>query len=217
MEAAAATAAPAGAADARALAGPRSVQLVVPPAFDAVYDYVLRIVGDRDLAAAAVRETFARAWRAFPEQGNDVAAWLFTTARTCALQSLRLPREEYSLLALETRHDLTAEAIGEQLGHNGAVSARLSRTREAFDERVSFRLVAERARHTCTALEILVVDADDRELAQHIRGCERCRESTRAFVSPAEVLGSLAPIAPAPGLRREIFKGGPRSRLFGML
>jgi len=261
MEAVAATAAPADAEDTRALAGDREAfNSLYRPLFEPVYDYVLRVVGERELAADAVREAFSRAWRALPEQGNDVAAWLLTTARSCALESLRyrrdrngaerealhftrvdgdrvpdaavfdhalaelvwdaaaaLPREEYSLLALQVRHDLTPEAIVEQLGQNGAVAARLSRTRDAFDERVGFRLVAERARHSCTALEILVVDADDRELAQHIRRCERCRESTRAFVSPAEVLGSLAPIAPARGLHREIFERRPRSRLFGIL
>src|SRR3954454_320741 len=93
MEAVAATAAPADAADARALAGDREAfNLLYRPLFDAVYDYVLRVVADSDLAADAVRETFARAWRAFPEQGNDVAVWLFTTARTCALESLRYRR-----------------------------------------------------------------------------------------------------------------------------
>jgi len=261
MEAVAATAAPADAEDAHALAGDREAfNSLYRPLFEGVYDYVSRIVGGPDLAADAVRETFSRAWREFPEQGNDVAAWLLTTARTCALESLRyrrdrngaerealhftrvdgdrvpdaavfdhalaelvwdaaaaLPREDYSLLALHVRHDLTPETIAEQLGHNGAVSARLSRTRQAFDEHVSFRLVADRARHTCTALEILVVEGDEREIAQHIRCCDRCRTSMRAFVSPADVLGSLAPVAPARGLQREIFKRGPRSRLFGML
>src|SRR3954469_9610199 len=255
MEAVAATAAPADADDTRALAGDREAfNSLYRPLFEPVYDYVLRVVGERELAADAVREAFSRAWRELPEQGNDVAAWLFTTARSCALESLRyrrdrngaerealhftqvdgdrvpdaavfdhalaelvwdaaaaLPREEYSLLALQVRHDLTPEAIGEQLGQNGAVSARLSRTRETFDEHVSFRLVADRARHTCTALEILVAESDDREIAQHIRRCDRCLESMRAFVSPAEVLGSLTPIAPARGLQREIFKRARRS------
>src|SRR3954447_2052757 len=93
MEAVAATAAPADAEDARAPAGDREAfNSLYRPLFEPVYDYVLRAVGERDLAADAVRETFTRAWRAFPEQGNDVAVWLFTTARTCALESLRYRR-----------------------------------------------------------------------------------------------------------------------------
>src|SRR5512133_1893342 len=75
MEAAAATAAPAEARDVRALAGDRDAfNGLYVPHFEGVYDYVLRIVREREQAAGVVRETFARAWRAFPEQGNEVAA-----------------------------------------------------------------------------------------------------------------------------------------------
>src|SRR5438128_44887 len=64
MEAAAATAPPAGGAlDARARTGDREAfNALNAPHFAGVYDYVLRVVRDRDLAAAAVRATFARAW-----------------------------------------------------------------------------------------------------------------------------------------------------------
>jgi DNA-directed RNA polymerase specialized sigma24 family protein len=94
MEAVAATAAPAGAQDARARAGDREAfNELYGPHFEEVYDYVLRILGEREPAAGVVRETFARAWRAFPEQGNDVAAWLYTTARSCALDALRYRRD----------------------------------------------------------------------------------------------------------------------------
>jgi RNA polymerase sigma factor (sigma-70 family) len=255
MEAAAATAAPAEARDARALAGDREAfNSLYRPRFEAVYDFVLRIVGERELAADVVHETFARAWRAFPEQGNDVAAWLFTTARECALDALsyrrdrngaerealhftgldadRVPdativfdqslaelvwdaasalsREEYSLLALHVRHDLSADEIEQP-------ARRLTRLREALDERVTFRLVADRARHACTELGILVAQDDEHGVARHIRRCERCREMTRAFVSPSAVLGSLERLAPPRGLAREIFKRAPRRRLFGML
>lgn len=37
----------------------------------------------------------------------------------------------------------------------------------------------------------------------------------RAFVSPTQVLAGLERIAPANGLRREIFKSARRRRLFG--
>jgi DNA-directed RNA polymerase specialized sigma24 family protein len=253
MEAAAATAAPVDGQLARAQAGDREAfNELYGPHFEEVYDYVLRILGEREPAAVVVRETFARAWRAFPEQGNEVAAWLYTTARSCALDALRyrrdrngderealeftlvdgdrvpdatvvfdrglvelvwdaaaaLPKEEYALLALHVRHGLSADALGEQ-------RIRLTRLREAFDERVTPRLVVLRALHSCTELEILVAQEGERQVARHIRRCGRCRETGRAFVSPAQVLAGLEWIAPANGLRREIFKPATRRRLFG--
>jgi len=263
MEAAAATAPPAGGAlDARARTGDREAfNALYAPHFAGVYDYVLRVVRDRDLAAAAVRATFARAWHDFPEQGNDVSAWLFTTARTCALDLLRyrrdrngleregleftqldgdrvpdasvvfdselielvwdeaaaLPSDEYSLLALELRHELTADEIGEQLGLDGAVSTRLMRTRYSFEERVTAGLVARRGRHNCTELDILLSAADAQDVSQHVHRCARCHESKGRFVSPAEVLQGLAAMAPTRKLRHEVFGGRHRRRLFGIL
>jgi RNA polymerase sigma-70 factor, ECF subfamily len=262
MEAVAATAAPADEAlDARAHAGDREAfRSLYGPQFGGVYDYVLRVVGDREVAADVVRTTFAKARRAFAEQGNDVAAWLFATARACALDALRyrrdrngdvrealqftgidgdrvpdaavvfdrelvelvwdaaaaLSREEYSLLALHVRHDLPADAIGEQLGLHGAVATRLARTRAAFDGAVVCELLARRARHNCPELDIIVREQDARHIAQHVRRCGRCEESTRASVSPTEVLGALARIAPGRGLRREIFGRARRRRVFGV-
>jgi RNA polymerase sigma-70 factor, ECF subfamily len=261
MEAVAATAAPADeAADARTQAGDGQAFIALyGPHFEGVYDYVLRVVRDRAVAAEVVVETFAKARRAFPEQGNQVSAWLFTTARACALDALRYRRdrdgserealdftrvdgdrvpdasvvfdrelvelvwdtaaslslEDYSLLALEVRHDLSADAIGEQLGSNGAVSARLVRTRFAFDEQVTSELVARRGRHNCTELETLAAGEDGRSLSQHIRRCSRCQESKDRFVSPTDVLGGLAPIAPDALLRREVFAARGRRRRFG--
>src|SRR5690242_8120280 len=94
MEAVAATAAPAEAQNARALAGDREAfNALYRPNFEAVYDFVLRVVGEHELAAGIVRETFERAWRAFPEQGREVDVWLFTTARAVALDMLRYRRD----------------------------------------------------------------------------------------------------------------------------
>jgi RNA polymerase sigma factor (sigma-70 family) len=260
MEAVAATAAPADEeVGARAQAGDREAFVALyGPHFEGVYDYAFRVVRDREVAADVVVETFAKARRAFPEQGNEIAAWLFTTARTCALDALRyrrdrngserealnftrvdgdrapdasvlfdrelvelvwdtaasLPHEEYSLLALEVRHELSADVIGDQLGLDGAVSSSLTRTRDAFDECVRTELVVRRGRHNCAELEIVVAGGDMGEVSQHIRRCSRCQESQSRFVSPTQVLGSLERIAAAAKLRRDIF-GASRKRLFG--
>ena len=263
MEAVAAAAVQVEGRDARALAGDREAfNLLYRPHFEGVYDFVLRIVGEPEPATEVVRRAFDLAWSAFPEQGNDVAAWLFTASRTGALDALRyrrdrngadreplhltrldgnrvpdaaivfdqalaelvweaastLSREDYSLLALHVRHGLSADDIGEQLGLNGRVSVRLARTRDVFEEHVTFGLVAARARHTCGDLDRLVARHNEHELAKHVRRCARCRETTRAFVSPAAVLGSLALVEPPPPLGREIFKPRRRRRrLFGIL
>jgi hypothetical protein len=82
---------------------------------------------------------------------------------------------------------------------------------------VTFRLVADRARHACAALEIPVAQSDEHGVARHIRRCERCRELTRAFVSPSAVLGSLERLTPPRALGREIFKRAPRRRVLGIL
>src|SRR5580765_7280142 len=94
MEAVAATAAPAEAQDAQALAGDREAfDTLYRPQLEAVYDFVLRVVREGDLAADVVRDTFARAWNAFPDHGNDFAARLFATARARALDALRYRRD----------------------------------------------------------------------------------------------------------------------------
>jgi hypothetical protein len=128
-----------------------------------------------------------------------------------------LPRDEYSLLALHVRHDLPADVIGDQLGLNGAVSARLARAREAFDDAVLCQLVARRGRHNCEELDMVVREHEPRRVAQHVQHCVRCRESNCGYVSPAEVLGALQLVEPAAELRREIFGATRRRRVFGIL
>lgn len=87
MEAVAATAAP-GAEAVDATGDDAAFTTLYAPRFEAVYDYVLRVVRDPDLAADVVRETFARARRQLPDTTG-----LFTTARTCALEALRYRRD----------------------------------------------------------------------------------------------------------------------------
>jgi DNA-directed RNA polymerase specialized sigma24 family protein len=249
MEAAAVTAAPASEAHvARPDAGEEaSFEALCAPQFAGIYDFVLRIVRDRVVAARVVRETFAKARPAFGERDDGVAPWLFATARGAALASARirrhrngdereaidftqvdgdraseasvvfdrelaevvwsaavaLRREDYALLALDVRHDV-------------AGNADLVRVQAAFDEAVTNELLARRARHSCTALDILVADGAD--VAQHVRRCPRCSESRRRFVSPTQVLRAFAPLPPPRSLEREIFGAtARRRRLFGIL
>jgi DNA-directed RNA polymerase specialized sigma24 family protein len=255
MEAAAASAPPAGVAvDARTRSGTNGFA----PHLADVYDYVLRMVRDPDIAADVVRATFSEA----RQHENDGPSRLFTTARERGLEELRfrrhrngavregldftqvdgdrvptasvlfdkelvelvwdaaaaLPPEEYSLLALQVRHELSTEELGAQLGSNGAVSRRLVRAREALDERVTSELVVRRASHNCPELEILLSNNGNGDVTQHIQRCARCHESRARFVSPVGVLRGLNQMPPPPGLEREILGTRPRRRRrFGIL
>jgi RNA polymerase sigma-70 factor, ECF subfamily len=264
MEAAAATAPTAGEAlGARAHAGDREAfRSLYEPYFDGVHDYVLRLVRDRGDAARIVRDTYARAREGLPEQDSDVGAWLYATARECALEALRyrsrrngderealeftrvdadlvpepsvafdrelvelvwdaaaaMPIEEYSLLALRVRHDLAEDSITDHLGLNGTAGSALMRARAVFDDAVLSELVVRRTRHICRELDAVSSRGDRRALAQHLRNCLHCRESRRRFVPPTEVLASLAFIAPAGSLRKDVFgRRSRRRRLFGIL
>lgn len=224
------------------------------PQLAGVYDYVLRIVRDREVAADVVRATFA----GVPEA--DSAA-VFTQARDRALEALRLrrgrngaerealdftqvdadrvpnssvvfdkelvelvwdaaaalPPEEYSLLVLQVRHELSADSLSEQLGSNGVVSRRLVRAREALDQRVTTELVVRRTSHNCPELQVLLSSGGG-DVTQHIHRCARCHQSRARFVSPVGVLRGLAPMPPPPGLEREIFGARRRHRRhFGIL
>jgi RNA polymerase sigma-70 factor, ECF subfamily len=59
----------------------------------AVHAYFLGRVGDRELAADLLQETFLRVWRHLPEvearSGDRQRAWIFTVARNLAIDSYR--------------------------------------------------------------------------------------------------------------------------------
>jgi RNA polymerase sigma factor (sigma-70 family) len=62
--------------------------------FDGLYDFVARIVRDRDLAGEIVQSTFAKAWDELRE-GRELRqpkAWLYAVARNRALDELRRQR-----------------------------------------------------------------------------------------------------------------------------
>jgi DNA-directed RNA polymerase specialized sigma24 family protein len=89
MEAAAATAAPpVDERAARSRAGEQQADaLLVEPYLDDLYDFVLRVVRDRVVAAGVLRDVFAKA----SEEGVSAPpkAWAFGVARESALETLR--------------------------------------------------------------------------------------------------------------------------------
>jgi len=56
-----------------------------------VFNYVLRTVGDRELAEDLTQEVFLRVWRSLPNFGHraQLSTWLFQVAKNVVLDSLR--------------------------------------------------------------------------------------------------------------------------------
>lgn len=71
--------------------------------FEGAYDFTVRIVHDRDMAADVVQGSFTRAWEGLRggEQPRRFKAWLYTIARNRAIDELRRGRRQVSLSAGE--------------------------------------------------------------------------------------------------------------------
>jgi DNA-directed RNA polymerase specialized sigma24 family protein len=90
MEAVAATAAPAEKAlDADRAGDLTTFRELYQPHVRGVYDFALRLVRDRSLAAGVVRRTFEQAWDAYRERGTDVRDWLYAVAHDQAREAMR--------------------------------------------------------------------------------------------------------------------------------
>lgn len=129
-----------------------------------------------------------------------------------------LSAEEYSLLDLHLRRELSAEELAEHLSlENAGLHTRLSRLRDSFDDGITSTLLATRCRRNCDQLDVLLSELDAKRITpqirmavqQHARRCERCQGSKRGFVSPAEVLGSFALMSPTPSLHASVWKSIP--------
>ena len=108
--------------------------------------------------------------------------------------------QEYALLDLHLRRELDADELAEQLGlDKGAVYTRLSRLRNSLEESVVTTLMLRRGRRECPELDALLGGLRASEASQpvrsavreHLKTCERCQESKRRFVSPAEIFAGL--------------------------
>ena len=122
---------------------------------------------------------------------------------------------EYSLLDMHLRRGLRPDELAVALGvKQGNIYTRLSRLRNSLEEAVTSALLMRRARPYCHQLNALLTDLGADELnrevratiQQHLRACERCQESKRRFVSPAEIFAGLAVIGAAPGLQAAIWE-----------
>jgi DNA-directed RNA polymerase specialized sigma24 family protein len=121
--------------------------------------------------------------------------------------AVALDREDYSLLDLHVRRDLSVETIAEHLGLPAdQVKVRLSRLCDSVNDSVGATLLATRARHNCAGLDAELSGLPSnvrRPVRRHVQECVHCRETKERFVPATEVLGSFALMTSPPGLREQ--------------
>jgi RNA polymerase sigma-70 factor, ECF subfamily len=124
--------------------------------------------------------------------------------------------QEYALLDLHLRRGLDAEELGRHLClAKSAVYTRLSRLRDSLEEAVTSTLLMRRGRHECLELDWLLEELRATEVTQpvrraikeHLETCERCQESKRRFVSPAEIFAGISLVPVALDLQSEVWGG----------
>jgi RNA polymerase sigma-70 factor (ECF subfamily) len=103
-----------------------------------VYSLVVRIVGDRDEAEDVVEDVFWQLWRQAPryeESRGAVSTWVFTVARSRALDRRRALRRRCEESAFEATSDSVGEpaaapAVAEVAGAGPAADAERAERRE---------------------------------------------------------------------------------------
>jgi RNA polymerase sigma factor (sigma-70 family) len=141
-----------------------------------------------------------------PEVANhpDLAQLVWSAAAA-------LPPEEYALLDMHLRQELTAEEMTFALGlKKDALYTHLARLRGGLEESVMLTLMM-RGRGDCAAFDLMV--SGERRLTlqlreqvrAHVDDCEECWRSRRRFASPVEVFGALARAPSLPGTREAVW------------
>jgi RNA polymerase sigma factor (sigma-70 family) len=219
-----------------------------------VYDLVVRMVREHELAVDVVQNSFLNAWINLQKRTvtGNIKAWLYTIARTELRRGKRtvnmgeeipegkyppafaridadrmtdpqsivadgelvdlvwksaaaLSAREYSLLDLHVRRGLSTDDLSQTLGvPKSNLYTQLSRLKDSLEESVTVNLLMRRARNDCPELDALAAAAsagltrDVRQvIARHVRDCERCTQSRKRYLAPAEIFAGLA-LVPAP-------------------
>jgi RNA polymerase sigma-70 factor (ECF subfamily) len=124
--------------------------------------------------------------------------------------------QEYALLDLHLRRGLDADELSRHLSlAKSAVYTRLSRLRDSLEEAVTSTLLMRRGRRECLDLDWLLEELRATEatqpvrraIKQHLEACERCQESKRRLVSPAEIFAGISLVPVALELQSEIWDG----------
>jgi DNA-directed RNA polymerase specialized sigma24 family protein len=118
--------------------------------------------------------------------------------------------DDYSLLDLHVRRDLSVDQVAEHLDQpRDEIAGRLSRLCNSFNDAVSATLLATRARHNCAGLDADLSASETsvrRAVRRHVAECTHCWEIKHRFVPATEVLGSFALMTVPPRLREQTAK-----------
>jgi DNA-directed RNA polymerase specialized sigma24 family protein len=119
-----------------------------------------------------------------------------------------LDRDDYSLLDLHVRRDLSVDEIAEHVNQpRDRIARRLSELCDSLNDDVSAMLLATRARHNCAGLDAELTHSNFvPAVRRHVRECTQCRDTKQRFVAATEVLGSLALMTVPSGLREQTAK-----------
>ncbi len=77
---------------------------------DPLYGYLVRLVGDAELAADAAQEAFVRLSQRPPRDTSNVKAWLYTVATNFAFDTLKVARRRAEILTAAPDSAPTGEA-----------------------------------------------------------------------------------------------------------
>ena len=124
--------------------------------------------------------------------------------------------EEYTLLDLHVRRDLSIDELADTLKiRKGAAYTRISRLKNSLEASVTVEVLARRGRDNCEVLDGLVAAAGTgpitrevrKDIERHLKTCPMCEDSRKRFLSPLEIFAGLAPVAVLPGLKGSIWTG----------
>jgi DNA-directed RNA polymerase specialized sigma24 family protein len=138
-----------------------------------------------------------------PEDSAALAADLPELARISWQSARELRPEEYELLDLHTRREMSVTDIGSVTRTKGdTVVNRLGRIRQMFEEAFSVLVLVHRGRRECLDLDFLVGEqaassSERRRIGSHLASCDVCKATRGRYPSGGDILRRLT-LVPAP-------------------